>query len=224
MMRLTDVWPLFGLELRTPRLVLTPVRDEQLPEVVDAVLSGIHDPAVMPFSVPWTDAPRDVLIWETVKHQWRQRLSVEPDNWTINFAVSFEGRVVGMQDVSARDFSLLGTVLSGSWLTQSVQGQGIGAEMRAAILLFAFDHLGAAVALSEAADWNTASLGVSRSLGYEPNGVSDVVARPGEVTRQMHLRLEVDRLVRPDWELGVEGLEPVLRLLQPASAEGFHPW
>lgn len=56
-----------------------------------------------------------------------------------------------MQDVSAHEFPLLRTVHSGSWLTQSVQGRGIGREMRAAILLLAFDHLGAAAALSEAA-------------------------------------------------------------------------
>lgn len=213
MMPLTEIWPLFGLELRTPCLSLTPVRDEQLPELVDAVLAGIHDPAVMPFGVPWTDAPRDVLIRETAKHQWRQRCSVDRDSWTINFAVSFEGRVVGMQDVGARNFPLLRTVHSGSWLTQDAQGRGLGKEMRAAILLFAFDHLGAHAALSEAADWNGASLGVSRGLGYEPNGVSDVVARAGQVTRQVHLRLEADSFRRPGWELEVAGSEPVLSLL-----------
>lgn len=213
MMRLTDVWPLFGLQLRTPRLLLTPVRDEQLPQLVDAVLAGVHDPALMPFGVPWTDAPRDVLIRETVKHQWRQRCSLERDHWTINFAVSFDGRVVGMQDLSARDFSILRTVNSGSWLTQSVQGRGIGTEMRAAILLFAFDHLGAETALSEAAEWNSASLGVSRGLGYEPNGVSEVVARVGEVTKQVHMRLEAGRFRRPDWGLEVEGAKPLLPIL-----------
>jgi hypothetical protein len=66
MMQLAELWPLFGLALRTPRLSLTPVRDEQLPELVDAVLAGIHDPAEMPFGVPWRDAPRDVLVRETV--------------------------------------------------------------------------------------------------------------------------------------------------------------
>ena len=213
MMQLAELWPLFGLVLRTPRLSLTPVRDEQLPELVDAVLAGIHDPAEMPFGVPWTDAPREVLIRETVKHQWRQRCSVESGNWTINFAVSLEGCVVGVQDVSARDFALLRTVHSGSWLTQSAQGRGLGGEMRAAILLFAFDHLGASAALSEAAEWNAASLGVSRRLGYEANGVSDVVSRPGEVTRQLHLRLEAARFNRPDWSLEVDGLEPALHFL-----------
>ncbi|NJC22787.1 RimJ/RimL family protein N-acetyltransferase [Arthrobacter pigmenti] len=212
-MSLGDVWPLFDLELRTPRLRLAPVRDEQLPEVVDAVLAGIHDPSVMPFSVPWTEAPREQLIRETAKHQWRQRCTVEPGNWTLNFAVEFEGRVVGMQDVSARDFALLRTVNSGSWLTQSAQGQGLGKEMRAAVVLFAFDYLKATAALSEAADWNVASLGVSKSLGYRANGVSDVVDRPGKVTRLVHIRVEEEFLKRPEWSLQVSGFEPVKALL-----------
>ena len=33
---LVDLWPLFGLEIRSPRLVLTPVRDEHLPGLVAA--------------------------------------------------------------------------------------------------------------------------------------------------------------------------------------------
>lgn len=214
MTSLEDVWPLFGLELRTPRLTLNPVRDDQMPELIDAVLAGIHDPGVMPFSVPWTDAPREELIRETVKHQWRQRCAVSPGTWTINFAVVHEGHVVGLQDVSARSFSLLRTVHSGSWLAQSVQGQGLGKEMRAAVLVFAFDHLDAAVALSEAAEWNRASRGVSHGLGYAPNGVSEVVARPGEVSKQVHFRLERDSFVRPEWTLEVSGAAPVLQLLR----------
>jgi hypothetical protein len=47
------------------------------------------------------------------------------------------------------------------------RGQGIGVEMRAAVLGLAFDHLGAEVATSGAWETNAGSLGVSRSLGYE---------------------------------------------------------
>lgn len=213
MIELAETWPLFGLELRTPRLHLTPIRDDQLPELVEAVLAGIHDPARMPFSVPWTDAPREVLIRETVQHQWRQRSAVTAESWTLNFAVTYGERVVGMQDLSADRFASLRTVHSGSSLTQSMQGRGLGREMRAAVLLFAFDHLGATAALSDAAEWNGASLGVSESLGYLPNGVSDVVARPGEVTRQVHLRVEPRRFRRPDWTLRTAGVEAVLATL-----------
>jgi len=64
---LAGVWPLFGLSIATPRLTLTPVRDDQLPGLADAILAGIHDPSVMPFSIPWTDAPREALVRESPK-------------------------------------------------------------------------------------------------------------------------------------------------------------
>ncbi|MFC3299681.1 Putative succinyl-CoA transferase Rv0802c [Arthrobacter agilis] len=212
---LAGIWPPFGLVIRTPRLVLTPVRDAHLPELVDAVLAGIHDPAEMPFSVPWTDAPRDVLILETAKHQWRTRAQVSVESWTLNFVVLHEGRVVGIQDLVARSFPLLRRVGSGSWLTRQAQGCGIGTEMRSAVLQFAFDRLGATSAVSEAASWNRASLGVSRRLGYRDNGTTLVEARRGEVELQQNLLLDREDFVRPPWTAEVEGLEPVLAQLIP---------
>ncbi|WP_258062113.1 GNAT family N-acetyltransferase [Arthrobacter sp. B0490] len=218
---LVRVWPLFGLVITTPRLVLTPVRDEHLPELVDAVLDGIHDPAEMPFSFPWTDAPRDVLIPETARHQWKTRAGVGPDDWTINFAVLHRGRVIGVQDLMARRFPLLRRVGSGSWLTRSVQGQGLGTEMRAAVLQCAFDHLGATSAVSEAADWNRASLGVSRRLGYSLNGTALVEARRGEVQTQQNLLLAREDFRRPDWTAEVRGVEAVLDFLLPGRGPGW---
>ncbi len=38
-------------------------------------------------------------------------------------------------------------------------------------MLFAFDHLRAEVAESDAAVWNKASLGISYSLGYQDTGL-----------------------------------------------------
>lgn len=206
-----DVWPLFGLKIRTPRLELRPVRDEDLPGVVDAALAGIHDPAVMPFAVPWTDAPRDVLIRETAKHQWRIRAAVEPDNWTLNFVIRHEGIPIGMQDLAAHQFSIRKTVTTGSWLSRSYQGRGLGKEMRTAVLLFAFGHLGAEVAESDAAVWNQASLGVSHSLGYRDSGIKRTVARAGELTEHQEVRLAREEFIRPDWNVAVEGLEAARR-------------
>ncbi|WP_434993881.1 GNAT family N-acetyltransferase [Arthrobacter sp. Ld5] len=216
---LVRVWPLFGLVLTTPRLVLTPVRDEHLPALIDAVLAGIHDPAEMPFSVPWTDAPREVLIRETAKHQWRIRAGVSADSWTINFAVLHEGRVIGVQDLTARSFALLRRVGSGSWLTRSVHGRGFGTEMRAAVLQFAFDHLGATSAVSEAAAWNGASLGVSTRLGYAPNGTALVEVRRGEVDVQQILLLAREDFARPDWVVDAQGVDAVRALLSPATRD-----
>lgn len=211
MTTLSQVWPLFSLRILTPRLELRPVRDEDLPGVIDAALAGIHDPGVMPFAVPWTDAPREVLIRETAKHQWRIRAGVEPDHWTLNFVISHDGIPIGMQDLAAADFSIRRTVTTGSWLTQAYQGRGFGKEMRAAVLLFAFDHLDAEVAESDAAVWNQPSLGVSGSLGYRKTGIKRAVARPGELTEQQEVRLEREEFVRPDWDVTVEGLEAARR-------------
>lgn len=211
MTTLSQVWPLFSLRILTPRLELRPVRDEDLPGVIDAALAGIHDPGETPFDVPWTDAPREVLIRETAKHQWRIRAGVGPDNWALNFVVSHNGIPIGMQDLSAAHFSVRKTVTTGSWLSQEYQGRGFGGEMRAAVLLLAFDHLGADIAESAAAVWNKPSLGVSRSLGYRNGGIKRVVARPGELTEQREVRLERAEFVRPKWNLTVEGLDAARR-------------
>ena len=48
-------WPLFDLVVRTPRLELRLPREEEFAAIVDLVDAGIHDPATMPFFVPWTD-------------------------------------------------------------------------------------------------------------------------------------------------------------------------
>ncbi|RXZ44694.1 GNAT family N-acetyltransferase [Agromyces binzhouensis] len=210
-MDLVDVWPLFGLTLRTPRLELRLVRDADIAALADAAVRGIHDPAVMPFAHPWTDQPPEVVRRELARHVWRERVGTTPDGWTLLFAVLEDGVPIGIQDVRAAQFAILRTVSTGSWLTASRQGLGLGIEMRAAVLGFCFDHLGAEVAESGALDWNGASLGVSRHLGYAENGVKRVVARNELVERELLLRLEREAFARPDWALEVEGLDDVVR-------------
>ena len=83
-----------------------------------------------------------------------------------------EDRPIGIQELRATGFPTLRTVETGSWLGRAFQGQGIGTEMRAAVLALAFDGLGAEVASSGAMDGNAASRRVSEKLGYEPNGES----------------------------------------------------
>jgi RimJ/RimL family protein N-acetyltransferase len=207
MLSLSDVWPLFDLELRSPRLSLRPVRDEDIPGLADAALAGIHDPAVMPFGVPWTDASAEDLPRNIALYQWSLRGRVHRDDWVIPFVVRHEGTVIGAQDVSGTEFGATRTVQTGSWLTSSAQGRGLGKEMRAAVLLFAFDYLGAEVAETSAAAWNEASIGVTTSLGYEPNGVHRATRRPGQGNDEVHFRVPSERFVRPDWSLDVHGLD-----------------
>jgi RimJ/RimL family protein N-acetyltransferase len=212
MTTISDVWPLFNLRLATPRLELRPIRDEDITAAVEAARSGIHDVGRNPFSTPWTELPADELGPNMALWYWRCRAEFTPEAWTLLLGIWHDGEFVGCQDVGAKDFAALKTVSTGSWLKQSVQGQGLGKEMRAAVALYAFDWLGAEAAESEAALWNEASLGVSRALGYELNGITRKAWGPKVETVQ-HVRLTPETFKRPDWELQVEGHEAAAKFL-----------
>ncbi|TNB73677.1 GNAT family N-acetyltransferase [Arthrobacter sp. BB-1] len=213
MIPLNDVWPLFGLRLTTPRLELRPIRDEDIPAAVEAARSRIHEPGLNPFSTPWTELPADELGPNMARWYWRCRGEFTPESWTLLLGIWHEGGFIGCQDIGAKDFAALKTVSTGSWLKQSVQGRGLGKEMRAAVVLYAFDWLGAEVAESEAALWNESSIGVSRSLGYDLNGVTRKAWGPKVETVQ-HVRLTPETFKRPDWELRVEGHEAAVKFLK----------
>ncbi len=204
-MEIEDVWPLFGLRLQTPRLVLRPLRDEDLPGVVTAALRGVHDPRQMPFGVPWTDWEPEKMTRSIATFHWSLRSQLSPEKWGVSFAVLRDGAPIGIQEIHARNFSGRRTVDTASWITSDQQGIGLGTEMRAAVLLFAFDHLGAEWAESSAADWNQASLGVSLRLGYELNGVTRAEPRPGEAVDEVRVRVAAAAFRRPPWQLVVQG-------------------
>jgi len=201
-----DPWPLRHLLLRTPRLELRPDDDAGLLELVDLAHGGIHDPSWTPFLHPWTDAPPDELGPNTVRFFWSQRASLTPERWSMNFLVRVAGRVVGMQGFTAEHFATTREVGSGSWLGRAYQGRGYGVEMRAAVLLLAFDHLGARAARSGAFADNPASLRVSEKLGYAPDGTATQLRR-GEPVVEQRVLLTRESFVRPEWELEVDGLD-----------------
>jgi RimJ/RimL family protein N-acetyltransferase len=204
---LTRHWPIFGLRLATPRLILQPVSDDDLGELVDLVLAGVHDPARMPFSVPWTDAPRGELVESLVRHHWRARATSVPDNWSVHFAVRSGGALLGTQEISSVNYAVTRAVETGSWLGLAHQGQGFGTEIRSAVVDFAFDHLKATRAESAAFVDNPASLAVSRKVGYLPNGDRVVQRRPGEAAVNQQLVVTPATFRRPSWAVQVAGLE-----------------
>jgi len=212
MTELSRYWPPFGLTLTTPRLVLRPIRDEEIPAAAQAALSGIHEPGRSPFSRPWAEAPAEELGANMAQWYWRCRGNMSPQEWTLLLGIWHDGEFIGCQDVEAKDFATLKTVSTGSWLRQSVHGRGLGKEMRAAVALYAFDWLGAEVAESEAAAWNQQSLGVSRSLGYELNGVTRA-AWGGKRQEAQKVRLTPATFKRPDWNLQVAGHEATAKFL-----------
>ena len=184
----TSHWPLFDLRLATERLVLRPVTDDDMDDVVAAIDAGVHDPTTSPFMFQWTDAEPVVRARNALQFLWSHRANWKVDDWSLGLGVFFEGRFVGIQDVEAKQFLTLREVSTGSWLTQSAQGQGIGKEMRAAVLCLAFDYLGAEVANTAAFVTNPASQGETRFVGYEENGRHRVLNR-GEPVEAIRFRL-----------------------------------
>jgi RimJ/RimL family protein N-acetyltransferase len=184
-------WPLFDVRVRTPRLELRCPDDELLVGLAALAAKGVHDPAVMPFSVPWTDAPPGALERGTLQYHWGNRAAWTPSAWTCDFVALVDGEPVGTQSLNAKDFAVLRCFDTGSWLGLAHQGQGLGKEMRAAVLHFGFAGLGASYARTKAFDDNAASLAVTRALGYEPNGETFMVRR-GVAGRNLRFLLSRD--------------------------------
>jgi RimJ/RimL family protein N-acetyltransferase len=114
---------------------------------------------------------------------------------------------IGTQSLHAKEFAVLRTVDTGSWLGKAFQRQGLGTEMRAAVLGFAFDGLGARYAESSAFTDNDASNAVSRALGYEENGATELAPR-GEARPMIRWRMSAEAWrSRPRRSLTIEGLE-----------------
>jgi len=209
---LSSHWPLADLRLQTPDLELRWPSPDDLGALADLAAPGVHDPEVQPFMVPWTDTSPEERARGTLQYHWSRWGAWKPSNWVLTLAVLRDGVVVGTQDVGGRDYAVLREVHTGSWLGQRYQGQGIGTQMRAAVLHLAFDGLGAQWAISAAFENNPASLGVSRKLGYRDDGVDwyQVRGRP-ELSRRL-------RLDRAGWEAArtvpvqIHGLPPCLPL------------
>ena len=198
--------------LRTPRLTLRPDDDEGLYELAALALRGVHPPEEMPFLFPWTDQAPDDLLRGTVQYHWGARSRLTASDWNIHFLVRHESQVIGTQRLSAKAFPITGEVSSGSWLGCAYQRQGFGTEMRAAVLMLAFDHLRATTARSGAFTDNPASLRISEKLGYRTDGVNSY-ARRGNAATEIRLLLEPSHFVRPEWRLEVDGLDGCRPLL-----------
>ena len=110
---LTDLWPLFGLVLRTPRLELRLPTLEQLGALGALAAEGVHDPAAMPFHVPWTDLEPPARARSVLQWQWRQWAELTPQRWSLGLVVSAGGEVLGVQEVSGRDFAVTREVGTG---------------------------------------------------------------------------------------------------------------
>jgi RimJ/RimL family protein N-acetyltransferase len=208
------VWPLLDLTVRTPRLELRYVDDELASELAQLAGRGVHDPAYMPFVLPWTDQPSPQLERSSMQWYWRARAETAPNRWHLMLAAIVDGVAIGTTSLDADDFPTLRQFESGSWLGREYQGRGLGKEMREATLHLGFEGLDAEYATTGAWHDNGPSLGVTRSLGYREEGRRRGVRR-GEPTEMIAFRMHRDdwlqRLHRDD--IVIEGLAPCLPLL-----------
>jgi RimJ/RimL family protein N-acetyltransferase len=214
-----EYWPLFDLRVRTPRLELRYPDDEGVIELARLAAQGVHDPDYMPFGLGWTDVPSPEQERNSLQYHWRMRADWKPDSWHLPLATICDGRIVGTQGMFADNFGVLRAAETGSWLGREFQGQGIGKEMRAAILHLLFEGLGARRANTAAWDDNQPSLGVTRALGYVENG-DDFKTQRDKSGHHLRFKLE-----REDWErrrrddVVIENLAPCLPMFGVESSE-----
>ncbi len=212
-------WPLFDITIRTPRLEIRLPTDPDLYRLNELADLGVHNPSTMPFEIPWTDSPAPRRHRESLQWWWSARANWKPENWSFTGAVFVDGAVVGVQSLMAKNFARLRTVETGSWLGLQYQGQGLGKEMRSAILHLAFEGLGAFEALSGGFYDNLSSLATSRSLGYVANG-DRLVLRRGKPDRMIDLKLD-----RTTWasrrreDIQIGGLDGCLGMFGAAASD-----
>jgi RimJ/RimL family protein N-acetyltransferase len=200
-------WPLFDLCLQSPDLTLRPMTEADQAAVADLLPGDVElDPAATTYAIEDERTSRWIVL-----HQgyWRAYGTWRPEAWRLNFTVRAAGEILGTQELEGNDFPVLRTVDTASFLIPSARGRGYGKQMRAAVLALAFGPMHAQAAITSAWHDNHASLGVSRALGYRPNGES-LHARGDGADVMMHLRLP-----RADWlaseaagQVQISGFEP----------------
>jgi RimJ/RimL family protein N-acetyltransferase len=182
-------WPVFDILISIPELPAVQLRPMTEADL-DALSALLPDDVELDPAFPAYPGREGRLARGTTLHQayWKSLGTWTPEAWRLSFAVTSAGQLVGVQELEGNDFARLRTLDSSSFLVESARGQGIGRAMRRAVLALGFGPLEARAAVTEAWHDNAASLGVSRSLGYQPNGQA-LHRRGDSVDTMTHLRL-----------------------------------
>ncbi|HYO19179.1 MAG TPA: GNAT family N-acetyltransferase [Dermatophilaceae bacterium] len=205
---INELWPTYQLRITTPRLQLRLPTAGELARLATLAGQGVHPPSERPFLTPWTEGTAEDRARSVLRGHWAQLSGWAVDSWRLGLGVfASDGEPVGMVTLRARDFPVVREVTTSSWLGLRHHRQGLGTEARLGLLTLAFDNLAAEAAVTEVFQDNHASQGVSRKLGYEPDGISHD-ARGSEVLVSDRLRLSRSRwegVLHPD--VAVEGIE-----------------
>ena len=214
----SDLWPPFGLVVRSGDLTLSAITDDDLPGLVDLVRSGVHAPEAMPFVTPWTRVAPEEVGPRFAGHHWSERAAFSAEHVSVDLAVRVDGELVGTQGFAGGAYAVTRTAETGSWLALRHQGRGTGTRMRHAVCTLLLDHLGAQEVTSGAWSDNPASLAVSRKVGYRETD-RERRAREGRPAEHVQLRLRREDLVRSE-PVEVTGAEPLQRFLGLGQASG----
>ena len=162
---LAALYPQYGLRVAHVGTVLVGPTDEELFELAAIVAEpgGVVAPGREgePPHGP-TDAG-DAAARRFLEEAWRLREAPTPTRWRAPLTVVDGGRAVGLAVLSRAD---AGAVRTSTWLARAEQGRGLGRRVRLMLLELAFVHLGAARAVSAAAEGDAAARRVSQRCGY----------------------------------------------------------
>lgn len=100
---LEEIWPPYGLVVESGDLRMTALREADVPEVLDVVAGGIHDPSWTPFAFPWTDAPAEEIPANYMRFFASTLARTQGGGASIELVVRRAGRVVGMQAMNGAD-------------------------------------------------------------------------------------------------------------------------
>lgn len=184
-------WPLADLRIITPDLTLRPLAEADLAPLAGRLPADVEfDPALPTYGGADPAAARGTGLHQTY---WRALGNWRIESWNLLLAVLADGELVGVQSLEGSHFPRRRTVETWSFLLPAARGRGLGKSMRRAGLALAFGHLGALAAETEALQSNSPSLGVSRAVGYLPNGETLHASDDG---LELMLRM---RLTRERW-------------------------
>lgn len=223
MLTLEELFPPYQLRIRCGDIEMRVLRDDDIPEIVELIRSGITNPELpMPFLADWHALPfelgtADAQPAHSLSWWWQQRATMAADNWKLALIVRRAGEAVGMQDLIAEYFLQRRTIESGSWLAQRFHGQGIGTRMRQMAVALAFDELDALECRSGYIDGNLASAAVSRKTGYQDVGAHRIVQRiGGELTGVVEHEVCVtpETFIRPSEPVEITGADALRGFLR----------
>ncbi len=203
-------WPLFDLRIRTPRLELRLPRDDDLYALIDAFQSGVHDPATMPFLVPWTDTPSPRREREALQWWWSQRAGWKPEAWNLTLCCVVDGRSSACRTSTPTTSPPAGWSPPARGWRSPTRGKASARRCALRCCTWPSSVWERRAPRPGPSTTTQPSLAVTRALGYQPNGDMVKMRRgvPHTCLEFVMDRDGFDRIRRDD--IVIEHLEPAL--------------